>query len=80
MNFKNLRLDLFLIRHAQPENPENHWTSPTSPLSGEGIKQAKLTGEALKKQKFTEFLVSPFLRAKQTAEYVTRSLSIKFLF
>jgi broad specificity phosphatase PhoE len=72
MNFANVCLDLFLIRHAQPENPENHWTSPISPLSEEGIKQAKLTGQALKKQNFTELLVSPFLRAKQTAEYINK--------
>ena len=77
MNIENLRLDLFLIRHAQPENPENHWTSPTSPLSEEGIKQAKLIGQALKEQKFSEFLVSPFLRAKQTAEYVNQELKNK---
>ena len=42
MKLDKLNLDLFLIRHAQPEKPVNHWTSPSDPLSEEGIKQAKL--------------------------------------
>lgn len=77
MNFNHLHLDLFLIRHAQPENPANHWTSPTSPLSEEGIKQAKLTGQALKEHIFSEIIVSPFLRARQTAEYIQQESKVK---
>jgi probable phosphoglycerate mutase len=77
MKFDKLHLDLFLIRHAQPEKPANHWTSPSSPLSEKGIKQAQLTGEALKDQIFTELISSPFLRAKQTIEYIQQALEVK---
>ena len=77
MNFEKLHLDLFLIRHAQPEKPVNHWTSPSSPLSEKGIKQAKFIGEALKNQVFTELISSPFLRAKQTAKYIQQALEVK---
>ncbi len=80
MDLRNLEIDLFLIRHAQPENPPEHWTSPTSPLSEEGIIQAKTTAEELRTQRFSEFIVSPFLRTKQTAMYIHEALEDKPVF
>ena len=77
MNLKNLEIDLFLIRHAQPENPPEHWTSPSSPLSEIGIKQAKFIAEELHMQSFSEFIVSPFIRTKQTAAYIHDAFDIK---
>ncbi|PWI47728.1 hypothetical protein CEE45_10120 [Candidatus Heimdallarchaeota archaeon B3_Heim] len=77
MNLKNLEIDLFLIRHAQPENPPEHWTSPSSPLSEIGIKQAKFTAKELHTQSFSEFIVSPFIRTKQTAAYIYDAFDIK---
>ncbi|MHA1995567.1 MAG: histidine phosphatase family protein [Candidatus Hodarchaeales archaeon] len=77
MDVKNLELDLFLIRHAQPENPPAHWTSPTSPLSEIGIKQAKNIAEELHLHSFSDFIVSPFVRTKQTASYIHDALDTK---
>ena len=77
MNLKNLEIDLYLIRHAQPENPPEHWTSPTSPLSELGITQAKSVAQELHTKLFSEFIVSPFIRTKQTAEYIHDALDTK---
>ena len=77
MKLDKLNLNLFLIRHAQPEKSVNHWTSPSDPLSEKGIKQVKLTGQALKSQLFTEIFTSPFLRAKQTAKSIHQVLEVK---
>ncbi len=77
MDLKNLEIDLFLIRHAQPENPPKHWTSPSSPLSNLGVEQAKQTAEELRLELFTDFIASPFVRTKQTATHIYNALEAK---
>jgi probable phosphoglycerate mutase len=77
LDLANLELDLFLIRHAQPENPPEHWTSPTSPLSEIGIIQAKNVAKELRLYSFSDFIVSPFTRTKQTASYIHDALDSK---
>jgi broad specificity phosphatase PhoE len=67
-------LNLFLIRHAQPHNPPNHWTAPSSPLSGQGIFQAKKLAQELETQVFDAFLSSPFVRTVETAEIIQQKL------
>ncbi|MHA1977820.1 MAG: histidine phosphatase family protein [Candidatus Hodarchaeales archaeon] len=77
MNLKNLEINLFLIRHAHPENLPGHWTSPSSPLSGVGIKQAKSVAQELQTRVFSDFIASPFVRTRQTANYIHDTLNIK---
>ncbi len=74
MNFQNLNLNLFLIRHAQPLNPPNHWTGPSSPMSDQGMSQAKKLAQELEKQVFDRLISSPFVRTVETAEIVQRTL------
>lgn len=77
MDFQNLNLNLFLIRHAQPHNPPNHWTAPSSPLNDQGISQAKKLAQDLEKQVFDKFISSPFVRTVETAEIIQQNLSRK---
>ena len=74
MDFQNLHLNLLLIRHAQPLNPPNHWTAPSSPLSDQGINQAKTLAQVLEKQSFDKIISSPFLRTVETAKYIQQRL------
>ena len=74
MDFQNLNLNLFLIRHAQPHNPPNHWTAPSSPLSDQGISQAKKLAQELEKQVFNKLISSPFIRTVETAEIIQQKL------
>jgi len=74
LNFQNLHINLFFIRHAQPENPPDHWTAPSSPLSDQGIIQAKQLAQDLEKQVFDELISSPFLRTEETAHYIQQRL------
>ncbi|MCK4849584.1 MAG: histidine phosphatase family protein [Candidatus Heimdallarchaeota archaeon] len=77
MNLDNIQLDLFLIRHAQPLNSPNHWTAPSSPLSDQGIIQAKQLAQDLEKTNFDKLISSPFLRTTETAEYILQNLMSK---
>jgi len=77
MNFQDLHLNLLLIRHAQPVNPPNHWTAPSSPLSDQGINQAKQLAQDLEQQVFDKIISSPFLRTMETAEYIQKRLISK---
>ena len=68
MDFQDLNLNLYLIRHANPLNKAGYWTSPQSPLDEKGKLQAELLGTKLEKVKFHRIISSPFIRTKQTAE------------
>ncbi|MHA1443552.1 MAG: histidine phosphatase family protein [Candidatus Hodarchaeales archaeon] len=74
MDFQNLHLNLLLIRHAQPLNPPNHWTSPSSTLSNQGINQAKMLAQVLEKQSFDKIISSPLLRTVETAKHIQQGL------
>jgi broad specificity phosphatase PhoE len=74
MNLKNLHLNLFLIRHAQPLNPPDHWTSPSSPLSDQGNIQAERLAQILENEHFDRIISSSFLRTVETTEHIQRKL------
>ena len=70
MDLKDLLLDIYLVRHADPAGVPNHWITPTTPLSQFGINQAKKQAQHLRNQHFEFLITSPLLRAKQTAELI----------
>ena len=74
MDLRNLNLDIFLIRHGQPLNPPNHWTSQSSSLSDQGMVEARTLAKELESQKFDKLISSPFLRTSETAEIIQKNL------
>lgn len=69
-------MKLYLIRHGQAVE-EN--VDPKRPLSGVGKEQAQRAADALKAKgaKIDEIWHSTKLRAKQTAEIIAKTLSVK---
>lgn len=72
MDLRNVNLDLFLIRHADPASLPNHWVFPHSPLSKRGIQKAKILGLALRRYSLDLLLSSPLTRARQTASIIAQ--------
>ena len=72
MDLKNVNLDLFLIRHADPASLPNHWVFPHSPLSKRGIQQTKILGLVLRRYSLDLLLSSPLTRARQTASIIAQ--------
>ena len=70
-----MTMEVFIIRHAQPEWVKNGLNVVNPPLTELGHQQAKALAESLRNEHFDEIFVSPLLRAKQTAEPVLEVLS-----
>ncbi len=62
------RVEIVLVRHGQPEWVREGLNVVDPPLTDLGRRQAKLAAEALAAEPFDEVLVSPLVRARQTAE------------
>jgi 2,3-bisphosphoglycerate-dependent phosphoglycerate mutase len=60
-------MELVLIRHGQPEWMRDDLNVENPPLTKLGHHQAKCMAAALAGEEFDEVLVSPLLRARQTA-------------
>ncbi|MFX0204537.1 MAG: histidine phosphatase family protein, partial [Candidatus Hodarchaeota archaeon] len=73
MDLKNISVDLYLIRHADPASLPNHWTTINTPLSDLGIKQAQNVAERLRSHSLDVLITSPLTRAKQTAEIIHKA-------
>ncbi|MFX0050152.1 MAG: histidine phosphatase family protein [Candidatus Hermodarchaeota archaeon] len=73
MDLKNISVDLYLIRHADPAGLPNHWTTINTPLSDLGIKQAQNVAQRLKNHSLDVLITSPLTRAKQTAEIIQKA-------
>lgn len=72
------KLRLYLVRHGKSDAVENNKRqSPTSPLSEEGRKQATALSERMAKEKIDILISSKWDRAYQTAEAVSKKLSLK---
>ena len=67
-------MELVLIRHAQPEWVRDGLNVNDPPITELGRRQAEALATAMAGQHFDEVLVSPLLRARQTAEPVLRQL------
>lgn len=67
-------MELVLIRHAQPEWVRDGLNVVDPPLTALGHRQASALATAMTGQPFDEILVSPLLRARQTATPVLEAL------
>jgi len=74
-------MNLYFVRHGVTRERENKKSQkPDSPLSKEGERQALLLAKRLKKQnlKFDVVFASPFKRARETAEIISREIGAEF--
>jgi 2,3-bisphosphoglycerate-dependent phosphoglycerate mutase len=67
-------MEIVLIRHGEPEWVRDGLTIVDPPLTDLGRRQAERLAEALADQHFDEILVSPLVRARQTAAPLLESL------
>ncbi len=65
-------MKITFIRHAEKES-----VGEDPALTRKGIKQAKLLAKRLKKEKFDEFYCSDLIRAKQTAQIVSKKIKME---
>ena len=61
-------MEIVLVRHAEPEWVKDGINYDNPPLTDRGFRQAELLADSLKGEKFTEFHVSPLVRAQQTSD------------
>ncbi len=71
-------MNIYVIRHGQTDyNVRNVYQGQSDiPLNNVGMEQAKQVAEKFKNLKVDVILVSPLLRAKQTASYVSKITGI----
>ena len=67
-------MEIVLIRHGEPEWVREGLTVVDPPLTDLGHRQAALLAEALGREQFDEILVSPLVRARQTAAPLLEAL------
>jgi probable phosphoglycerate mutase len=67
-------MEIVLIRHGEPEWVRNGLTVVDPPLTDLGRRQAELLAGALGGEQFDEVLVSPLVRARQTAQPLLEAL------
>lgn len=67
-------MEIVLIRHGQPEWVRNRLNVVDPPLTERGLRQSENVAEALRGERFDEVVVSPLLRAQQTAAPYLRDL------
>jgi 2,3-bisphosphoglycerate-dependent phosphoglycerate mutase len=70
---RGLEKIVYFVRHAQSEhNVAPVFQAPDSPLSPEGMRQAKRIADRVSRLPFEAFIASTFRRARETAEAVAR--------
>ena len=67
-------MEIFLVRHAQPEWVKDGLNIDDPPLTDLGRRQAELLGDWLRGEHFDEVLVSPLLRTRQTAQPILEAV------
>lgn len=67
-------MEIVLIRHGEPEWVRDGLTVVDPPLTELGRRQAELLAGALRDEQFDEILVSPLVRARQTAQPLLEAL------
>ena len=67
-------MEIVLIRHGEPEWVRDGLTVVDPPLTDLGHRQAELLADALRDEQFDEILVSPLVRARQTAQPLLEAL------
>lgn len=64
---------VYLVRHGQSnDNVAPVFQAPDSPLSNEGLKQAKFIATRLSRVPFDKLISSPLQRTKQTAQEISK--------
>lgn len=72
---------VFLVRHGETLANINHtWQDSTDELSPRGFIQADKLAERLKDNTFDQAFCSSYIRAKQTAEAISKRLGLNFIF
>lgn len=69
-------MEITLIRHGEPEWVRDGLAVVDPPLTGRGHRQATRLAEALRAEEFDEVLVSPLVRARQTAAPLLEALGM----
>lgn len=72
LKFSDTKMEIMFVRHAEKEI-----LGENSDLTSKGIRQAKYLGKRLKREKIGEVYCSELNRARQTAEIITKEMSIK---
>jgi probable phosphoglycerate mutase len=67
-------MEIVLVRHAEPEWVLDGLNVSNPPLTGRGHTQAARLAERLASERFDEIVVSPLVRARQTAEPLLAAL------
>lgn len=67
-------MEIVLIRHGEPEWVRDGLIMVDPPLTDLGRRQAELLADALRNEQFDEVLVSPLVRARQTARPLLAAL------
>jgi probable phosphoglycerate mutase len=67
-------MEIVLIRHGEPEWVRDGLTIVDPPLTERGRRQAELLADRLRDEHFDEVLVSPLVRARQTAAPLLEAL------
>lgn len=67
-------MEIVIIRHAEPEWVKDGFSVDDPPLTTRGFEQAERLAESLAGDHFDEILVSPLLRARQTARPLLEAL------
>lgn len=70
-------MELVLVRHAQPEWARNGLAVSNPPLTEHGREQAALLAKRLAHESFDAVLVSPLIRAQETAEPILEVLGVE---
>lgn len=72
---------IYFVRHGESEgNKKGLHQGPEVPLSEDGIKQAEVLAERLKKHDLDAIYASPMTRTKETAEIISKALEIPIEF
>jgi probable phosphoglycerate mutase len=69
-------MEILLIRHGEPEWVRNGCAVHNPPLTDRGRMQAEKLADALRHDHFDEILVSPLVRARQTAAPLLEALGV----
>jgi probable phosphoglycerate mutase len=69
-------MEIVLIRHGEPEWVRDGLSVVDPPLTERGHRQAERLADALSHERFDEVLVSPLVRARQTATPLLQALGV----
>lgn len=78
---KNFEKTVYFVRHGQSnDNIAPVFQGPDSPLSEEGVRQAKFIATRVSKIPFDKLISSPLRRTKQTAEEISEAVNMPIEF